>query len=603
MTDDLSDGPIDYQRLKAATRTLRRPLKSLYALTDEADPFAAGTPGRRQAAEWIAELWPRLNFRPGVHVRRVHYKLVSLPEPPVRPNGEPYQNTYVCWKFLINAIRDARFLGLLAPNTIVDHRNPPPMIHFTALLDQPAALKREDGHAWCLGPQAELPEVNIGAGDVDVELPRVTDSTLEIAFYSPGFRLPRLALDHPPSITERYMLEVWCEKTTMNDVIVPLGQRLHVNVITGAGDMSATQCEQFVERTRSSGKPVSILHVSDFDPQGENMPVAVARKIEFSLRTLAKPLDVQLRSIVLTHNQCLEYQLPRTPLKETEHRAARWEARYGEGATELDALEAVHPGALARIISGEIVRYRDDTIGRRIRDSAAEFTRQLETVNTEVRARHAEDITTVGAAIRAAEAQIEPMRAELAAVVEPMRAELATLTHRIRDDLTALADRMRQELEHATEQWREEAEQATAPMRIALENLLARIHTRTTQIDTELSDLARPLFEAMRAELSDAAPAYEWPQPIAQEDENPLYDSKRGYLDQLDRYHEHQGKAKLTKLRNLESHPCICADCGKSFTSTKRDQILCRLCYQKHYQRKWKAQHGKAASQGTLPTK
>jgi hypothetical protein len=54
MSDDLTDGPIDYDRLKAATRTLRRPLKSLYALDKGNDPFGAGVLGRRQCAEWIA---------------------------------------------------------------------------------------------------------------------------------------------------------------------------------------------------------------------------------------------------------------------------------------------------------------------------------------------------------------------------------------------------------------------------------------------------------------------------------------------------------------------------------------------------------------------
>ena len=76
------------------------------------------------------------------------------------------------------------------------------------------------------------------------------------------------------------------------------------------------------------------------------MPVAVARKIEFEIRSNDLDIDIQVRPIILTHKQCKKYRLPRTPIKETERRAAHFEARFGEGATELDALEALHPGEL-----------------------------------------------------------------------------------------------------------------------------------------------------------------------------------------------------------------------------------------------------------------
>src|SRR5262249_11207487 len=49
--------------------------------------------------------------------------------------------------------------------------------------------------------------------------------------------------------------------------------------------------------------------------------------------------------------------LPRTPIKESERRAASFEACHGEGAVELDALEALHPGVLADIASGVLTRY------------------------------------------------------------------------------------------------------------------------------------------------------------------------------------------------------------------------------------------------------
>jgi hypothetical protein len=138
-------------------------------------------------------------------------------------------------------------------------------------------------------------------------------------------------------------------------------------------------------------------YVSDFDPGGENMPVAVARKIEFDLRRLGESLDIQVRAIALTHEQCIQYALPRTPMKDTERRAPGWEARYGEGQTELDALEAIHPGALDRILRREIERYRDPTIIARIGQATREFEQELRAINTAVRDRHAAEIDEIRA--------------------------------------------------------------------------------------------------------------------------------------------------------------------------------------------------------------
>ena len=107
----------------------------------------------------------------------------------------------------------------------------------------------------------------------------------------------------------------------MNDVLMPLGERYGVNVVTGLGEMSLTRCVELVDRAKASGKPVRILYISDFDPGGASMPVAVARKIEFVVRKEGHDLDIQVRPVVLRREQCIQYRLPRTPIKESEQRA------------------------------------------------------------------------------------------------------------------------------------------------------------------------------------------------------------------------------------------------------------------------------------------
>jgi hypothetical protein len=86
-------------------------------------------------------------------------------------------------------------------------------------------------------------------------------------------------------------------------------------------------------------------------------------------------LDIQLQPVALTREQCLHYRLPRTPIKESEASRGKFEERFGEGGTELDALEALHPGELRRILVKEIERYHDPELAGKV----ARISEQVET--------------------------------------------------------------------------------------------------------------------------------------------------------------------------------------------------------------------------------
>ena len=60
------------------------------------------------------------------------------------------------------------------------------------------------------------------------------------------------------------------------------------------------------------------------------------------------------------------YNLPRTPIKDTERRKDKFEQTFGVGATELDALEALHPGELARLLNAELDNWLDTGLQRRV---------------------------------------------------------------------------------------------------------------------------------------------------------------------------------------------------------------------------------------------
>ena len=81
---------LDHAGLKALAKELNRPLFTLEVLRN--DPFTAGVPARKAGAEWFAALWQQ-QIKPGAHLHRIHYILVSQKKPVLMRDGRPYENT------------------------------------------------------------------------------------------------------------------------------------------------------------------------------------------------------------------------------------------------------------------------------------------------------------------------------------------------------------------------------------------------------------------------------------------------------------------------------------------------------------------------------
>jgi hypothetical protein len=118
----MSDCP-NYAIIKALALALNRPAHTLYVLSDSRDPFYI-PPARQAGAEWFASVWEAINPPNGVHLRRLHYTLVSLPEDrrPRKLDGELYENTEHDWDLLNAASVDARALGLVDAARFTDRR-------------------------------------------------------------------------------------------------------------------------------------------------------------------------------------------------------------------------------------------------------------------------------------------------------------------------------------------------------------------------------------------------------------------------------------------------------------------------------------------------
>ena len=147
-----------------------------------------------------------------------------------------------------------------------------------------------------------------------------------------------------------------------------LWERLRRQHSDGAG-LSVNHCDDAMcKRVASIRKPTRIFYISDFNPSGDSIPVAgVARQAEYWIKQYAEGTDVKLQPLVLTAEQAQEYALPRTPIKSTDKRKAGFERLHDIGATELDALEALHPGELRNILVEAIEPYRDEDIEQELR--------------------------------------------------------------------------------------------------------------------------------------------------------------------------------------------------------------------------------------------
>jgi hypothetical protein len=446
-----ADEDYNYASIKELGQKIDRSVETLVGLSTNNDPFYI-YPGRQAAAQWFAKVWQELECGHGTHVRAIHYRLISHAGGYADADSKPYLNTDNCYKKLNVASQDARYLGLVSVDHFDDRRNDAPIEHLRDL---------ESGSSTFL----------VGGGYETIELDLQLESSLPA---HPWFHFI------PPAINnQRYHVELWCEKSTMNDILVSLARSYGLNVVTASGEMSITHCWKLVQRAVASKRPVRILYISDFDPAGRGMPAACARKIEFFVQRDHPDLDIQLRPVALTHEQCQRYQLPRTPIKD-EARAERFELQYGEGATELDALEAIYPGALRRILMCEIERYCDTGLSGKIA-RVADFRHQLQQVADDVLSRHIDER-------------------------EEIEAE--------HDDLI---------------------DQCNAA--------LAEFQEPLDQLDERFRHLQRAIAKDLRNEAPDPDDI-EWPEPEeGDEDDNPLFDSTRDYLDQIERYKAHQGKS------------------------------------------------------------
>lgn len=385
-------------------------------LNPDTDPFNIAAASKRYRAwgRWFCDLFHQFygfDLRNPAHLRRIHYRLVSndTPIPMVGSNAQDYEvspiwivprgskkkkgekagderpnvylNTNECWLRLCKAAKWARVLDMIDSDRIIDNRSPDAILndwdqHRNASPVQPA---------WA---------INTHSFDLD-------EFALDEIYLPDPPPQPRLAIEGIRWYEQRYShyIEVWVEKSTMNDILEPICKENGITFQTGVGEMSITRVRELMKRIVELDRPARIFYLSDFDPGGISMPMSVARKAEYAVRCDHPGLDLQVVPLAMSREQVAQYGLPTIPLKETEGRGDKFKERQEvDGAVELDALEALHPGELARIVTDAISpfrladsEWRDDLLSLDSR-----LTRQATAVNTECRKRYGDELDELG---------------------------------------------------------------------------------------------------------------------------------------------------------------------------------------------------------------
>jgi hypothetical protein len=159
-----------WEWLHEKARQMKTLAKHLVAMSTKTDPFFVGAPAQKRDAFWFKELWDRFDFPSGVHIRRIHYRLVSTDPPVLMPLGNPYLNTKRCYLKLNEAAKLARHMGLVSPDRFSDHRNPEPILHAIYPDDvdeEPGWWLSGDPDDWQL-PSIEMANLAMMAAHLDV---------------------------------------------------------------------------------------------------------------------------------------------------------------------------------------------------------------------------------------------------------------------------------------------------------------------------------------------------------------------------------------------------------------------------------------------------
>src|SRR5207245_1472938 len=138
-------------------------------------------------------------------------------KPDTQPRGRKrksdiYDNTYNDWQYLITASKYARYLDLIDPELIIDQRSPEPGDHSKQYIPKETSWDLKE-------PKWDMPSID-------------TDLTWNLYWQMPKVSVEGYPYEESEGL-QPYHVEIWIEKSTMDDVLIPLCKQYRVSLVTG----------------------------------------------------------------------------------------------------------------------------------------------------------------------------------------------------------------------------------------------------------------------------------------------------------------------------------------------------------------------------------
>jgi hypothetical protein len=369
------------QALDEAMNETGMSMQDLTVMSAQADPFRLDTPAHHRDGKWLADAMATQGLGDRkIHNRGLHYAILGQP----KPDGSMYVSDEKSWLFLEQASNFARWLDYIPFDQITDQRNAEPVVRINE-------------------PLTPEPYITVG---IDVRLPRADEIT------------PKLGVLDFEGV-QPYRIVIVGEKSSLYDVLSPVAETFDADLYLPTGDISNTHIYRIAKTAADDGRPMVVLYFADCDPSGHNMGIAIARKLQAFATSHFPGLEFQVHRAALTVEQVREYELPSTPLKDSEKRAGKWRQAFGVEQTEIDALATLRPDLLRQVARDAIAPFYDFELNQRVTAAQQEWLeRALGIMNAQL------DTERLGRIRAEASVKLDAMRTQIAELNDALRIDV-----------------------------------------------------------------------------------------------------------------------------------------------------------------------------------
>ncbi len=170
---------------------------------------------------------------------------------------------------------------------------------------------------------------------------------------------------------ERPRIELWMASPGLARLVLPVCSKRGAALVSVDGRPTAEAAERLIDRARGgrdgrgrSRSPTLALCLSDLSPEGLAFSRELALLIRDKISSSADGPDLRMARIGLSPRQVVDLGIPTIPGKAGGKKETKLYSRYVKPAglgpdriAELDALEAYHPGGIARFVEEVLAKF------------------------------------------------------------------------------------------------------------------------------------------------------------------------------------------------------------------------------------------------------